>query len=720
MNSSPLSSSYLPHLNGLRAVAILGVLFYHLNAGYCPAGYFGVDLFLVISGFLLLRSLLKPGMETSFHYGSFLQKKAWRILPPWIVVAVVACIVAVWLLPNYERLAPALKTAQASSLFYADYYIDESGDYFNTFTQQNPLLHFWYLSITQQLYLIAPLLVIPLARWCSRRAAMVLLGVLSVLSLAYYILTTSYTLLPDTSRTALLAALGTKSSYYHLVPRFWEITAGVAVFLLPEFGAWPRLRSLLGLLGLAGIISSFYLYSTGSPAVYFAVISSLLALRYAHSGPAAWLLSLKPVQALGTISFSLYLWHWPLMVFWKYYRMDVPGAWDEVGMIVISLLLGTLGWWTLERLRMPRLTGWRSGLLSGSLLALILIAFIGFGKADKHFCEQAEQQAAQAAEAARVAADAKAQETPAAQPGDAAAEATPPREPVPVQELGAEEARGLERLPELGMSKKPQRLGEPNAEPCFFLMGDSHAGHLVVGLHEACLREGMSGVFLNNSTAPYWYLTTPKELPDLCCWNEEIAQTILDYLKLHPNLRYVFIAQRWIGRLTSCAGLDWRTGKAVEKGRERRLLASEGLGVLCDILRKQGVEVVLLGDTPTFLSSQGPAPIDEWQRCQALGVEYKERFVTFEDHKRIQQSPLALHEKIAAEGRAHYINLAVAMEENGAYPARSNGEFLYKDYCHLTDLGSRRVGDYLIASFLEIMKKEPLKPAASPETAPSN
>ncbi len=687
MNANSLSASYLPHINGLRALAIIGVLFYHLSASYCPAGYFGVDLFLVISGFLLFRSLLKPGAELNFQYGSYLLKKAWRILPSWFVVALASCVVAYFLLPNSERICPIIKTARTSALFYADFHIDASGDYFDPYTQQNPLLHFWYMSITQQLYIIAPLLVIPLAKFCSRRAAMVLLGVLGVLSLIYYILTTSLTLLPETLRLNMLEATGCKTAYYHLITRFWEIAAGFGVFLLPEFVSRPRLRALLSLLGFAGIIASFYLYSTGSPAVYLTVVSSLLALRYSTSGPIAWLLSLKPVQAIGTISFSLYLWHWPIMVFWKYYTMDAPSPWDEVGMVLLSLLLGTLSWWGIESLRTPSKPGWRGTLLRSSLLLLIPIALLAASKANKHVRRYGTPAAAldinrNIPVAAFKLSDAEEQ----------------------ARRISPEERKGLEKLPELGMPQIPLHMGKPDKPASFLLMGDSYAVHLHNALHEACLREGEHGIFLFNSMIPYWYLEQPKRLPDQNCWNEAIANTLLEYVKAHPDIRYILLNQQWRGRLVDIgSGIDWRTGKSVKQGEERLKIASEGLAEFCKRFREAGVEVILLGCTPYF---SDPAPYDEWQRCRILRKEYKERIITRERFEEYSRCALDLHQKLADEGLAHYIKLDPALMVNGEYPARIDEEFMYIDCGHLTLAGSRRVVDLLMPQLRELLHRE--------------
>ncbi len=691
-SSDSLSNSFLPHLNGLRALAILGVLIYHLRASYCPAGYFGVDLFLVISGFLLFRSLLKPGAEQNFHYGSYLLKKAWRMLPSWFIVTVFACAVSLYLLPG-SRVGDILKTARHAATFDADIYIDSSGDYFNAFTQQNPMLHFWYLSITQQLYIVAPLLVIPLMRWCSRRAAIVLLSILALLSITFYVLTTSMELVPATFRYELLHAIGAKTTYYHLIPRFWEILAGAGVFLLPEFANKPRLRNVLGLLGLIGIVASFYLCETGSAAVYLTVVSSLLALRYGMTGLAARLLNNKLVQALGTISFSLYLWHWPVMVFWKYCSLDNLSLWSEVSLVAVCLVLAVVSWRYVECIKTPSRTGWKGTLLRCSLLLLIPLVTVSTSKANKYVKKQLE---------------AKEQQT-------CWTTDLPPLK----AEKDKAMLQGLEFMPQYNMKEPTLHLGVTDKMPNFIFMGDSHAGILAPHLNAACQQLGLSGMYISNKVVPFWNLIHPQSNYDTAYWNEEVANHMLRYLEQHPGIRAIVISLWWDYRFKKMPGMDWRTNKSFDSEDDRMAVTGPGLGEFCDRVRALGVDVVLLGDNPFF---DKPSPLDEWERYQEVKLlqylrPYRERSMSVEEHEKKQEFVLSILRQLAEQKRAYLIDLAEALRIDGIYPTQVNGEFLYMDDNHLTPMGAQRAIDYMMPRLLEVLNRqqEPATGASIPQ-----
>ncbi len=657
------STVFLPHVNGIRAVAIMGVLIYHLRSGYCPAGYFGVDAFLVISGYFLFRSLLNPEKAGSFRYGHYLQGKAWRILPSWFVCAAAACALSLPLMLPRDALVAA-NTALTSAFFAADYYVDLCYDYFNDGAHLNPLLHFWYLSLTGQLYIIAPLLLIPLMKLRFRRAAMVLLGGLGLASLAFYLLITCGEL-SHSQEQEWLGLIGAKTVYYHLVPRFWEIVAGGAILFLPSLQSCGRLRACAGLAGLVGLLLSFFLYATGSSSSYLAVISTMLLVRYGDAGLSACLLAARPVQFLGTISFSLYLWHWPVMVFWKYCCFSGISLWDEAGMLALSLLLGYAAWRLVERWTPPPVDG---GWCRRWLVLLTLPAMVALAQAAR-----CHLRPAMADEYHRMAL------------GDVRPS---------VQDAGLRD-----HLDTTAMSGHPVYCGGDASVPAsFLLMGDSHSQHLYPGLHQACTRQGVRGIFLNFWVVPFWGVYQEG-------WEPEYERALLGYLEHNPHIRYALISMHWSLRLRKYGASE------VENPEQRRQARINGLEKLCSILAEKGVKVILTLDTPHFPGSV--SPLEEWQRRERLGMQPGEgRQLSQQEHLARLNTYLPIFRRLQDEGFVHaLVDLSAPLMKDGVFPSRVGGEWWYRDGNHMTLKASERAGEHCARELKRIMQQDAALPA---------
>ena len=170
-------TDFLPHVNGMRALAILAVVLYHLDAELCPCGYFGVDIFLLITGYFMFRGELSSTRLPELNFGNYLQRKIWRLAPPVLVLAVPLVVVGAFVLqPDLYEVV--LGTFGACCVGLSNEYVAHSGDYFSPATQDNPLMHLWYVGLTVQLYVLLPLVALLLRRW--RYTGYVLLGVVSL------------------------------------------------------------------------------------------------------------------------------------------------------------------------------------------------------------------------------------------------------------------------------------------------------------------------------------------------------------------------------------------------------------------------------------------------------------------------------------------------------------------------------------------------------------
>ena len=342
--------SYRPEIDGLRAVAVLMVVLYHAGIGV-PGGFIGVDVFFVISGFLITSLIWRYLQQDVFSFAHFWERRARRILPALFAVGL-ATLVAGWFILWPDAYADLAHSAQAQAVFVANVFFKRSGAYFDGPLDQAPLLHTWSLSVEEQFYLFIPLLLFALRRHPrtrSRRVIMIVLAVALVCSLAF--------------NTA--GAFQHRSSAFYLLPgRGWELLLGSLTALTA--GMWPAtrrsLRELGSLMGLAMIVAPAFIYGKDTPFPGLAALPPCLgtclviwanAPSRTFSGRA---LASRPIVFVGLISYSLYLWHWPLLAF---SRAAFPGPLSlnyRLVMLGLSFVLAVLSWrWVETPFRQRRL-----------------------------------------------------------------------------------------------------------------------------------------------------------------------------------------------------------------------------------------------------------------------------------------------------------------------------------------------------------------------------
>ncbi len=335
---------YRPEVDGLRAVAILIVVLYHGKLGL-PGGFVGVDVFFVVSGYLITSLIARDLENGSFSYLSFWERRARRILPAAVfLVLSVLVIGSLILLPrNLEELG---RSAAYQAIFAANVFFRSATGYFAGAADQKPLLHTWSLAVEEQFYLIFPWLLVAAHRASLRRPLLPVAatgaGILASLAV---------------SQAAVTFAPG--SAFYLLPSRAWELFIGVAVALAPPIeGRWSRiLREAVSVAGLAAIVVSSAIYSHETPFPGFAAIppcagtaAILIATRGSggESVSITRLLALRPVVFIGLISYSLYLIHWPILAFLNYWSLDDPSLTLRVAAILTSVVTAAASWRWIE------------------------------------------------------------------------------------------------------------------------------------------------------------------------------------------------------------------------------------------------------------------------------------------------------------------------------------------------------------------------------------
>ncbi|WP_328327553.1 acyltransferase family protein [Pseudomonas guariconensis] len=315
-------------IQGLRAIAVLAVLVYHANAAWLKAGFVGVDVFFVISGFIITALLTERSAKVEL--GTFYASRIKRILPAYLALLLVVCVVAAILfLPADFSLF--FKSLKSSLLFTSNRYFADFGSYFAPQADELPLLHTWSLAIETQFYLFFPLLVICLPRTWRLPVFLVAAMVLFVWS--------GY-------RT--FAGGKDGDLYFSLIARAPEFLVGAVIMLTLRERELPlSVATLLGLLGAVVLGGSLWLVDRSHFPGFWSMLPCLGAglLIAARRGPVSSLLGCGPMVWIGGISYSLYLWHWPILAFIRYYtgQYALSAPW-LVAFLLAALLLALLSY----------------------------------------------------------------------------------------------------------------------------------------------------------------------------------------------------------------------------------------------------------------------------------------------------------------------------------------------------------------------------------------
>ncbi len=334
-----MASTYRPDIDGLRALAVIPVVLFHSGFDAIKGGFVGVDVFFVISGFLITRILLDEIHDGRFSIAGFYERRVRRIFPALFVVLVFSTAAAAWMLTSGEFLDYASSLA-ASAFFFSNYYFMFDAGYFAAPSETRPLLHIWSLAVEEQFYIVFPLFLFLLSR-IGKRAIGIATAVLLVASLSYGIW---------------LVGAAPTDAFYSTPGRGWQLMVGALLAVYPAQRALPdALANGLGIVGLALVCYSVFAFSelTAFPgaAATVPVLGTALML-YSGARNETWparLLSTSPVRIIGLISYSMYLWHWPLLVFYRQWSISPVTNTEVSVLIVVIVVLSYLTWRFVEQ-----------------------------------------------------------------------------------------------------------------------------------------------------------------------------------------------------------------------------------------------------------------------------------------------------------------------------------------------------------------------------------
>ena len=329
-------SSYQPEIDGLRAVAILSVLIFHAFPSCLPGGFLGVDIFFVISGYLIGRQVIADLEARSFSFSDFYARRIRRLLPALFIVYLVTVAIGALLLPPSEFSALTL-AMRASALIASNFHFANRTGYFDENASVSPLLHTWSLSIEEQFYLVFPVLL-----WGISRRRFDWAGWLLII-LVLFSLAVAFNGFHQDSRRA----------FFFPHTRAWELLCGVIIARYAPLAGFRSLTlAILSFLSLGVICLAFFIQINAASKEFINVLlavcgaSMIIIETFKHSAlstqqfhPVSALFSCRPFVFVGGLSYPLYLWHWPLLVYVRQVSDSETNAYLIAGVCILAFVL---------------------------------------------------------------------------------------------------------------------------------------------------------------------------------------------------------------------------------------------------------------------------------------------------------------------------------------------------------------------------------------------
>lgn len=611
MSSSTPAQAHLPEVDGLRAVAILAVVLYHLDPGLLGGGYLGVDLFFVISGFVITRKIAPQMQAGSFSFREFYFSRARRLLPVFLLTLLLTWVAAWWLLfPNELKSLGSTTLAALAGL--ANYQFSRGLDYFAPELEAQPLLHLWSLAVEEQFYLVCPLLL----GWVIRRRRQRWLIALFVVAVLL---------------SGVLSFVVPRQAFFGLESRAWELGLGCLVALWPGL----KLRPGLGWLGAAFCFGGFAFVNqrlpVPLPAALPVVVGAALLIATRAGGTGSLLhraLVLPPVQYLGRISYTLYLVHWPVIVFGP--RLSLTWGWAEKGTAaVFALVLSCLVHHVLENPARRARLGWRLALPLVAVFATLAVT-AGTVRNKQGW-------------------------------------------------LGSPAEHALRQVhPGCGIPKPPTNqwlpLGMAERAPEVLLIGDSHAQCLIPALDAALKQQNLSGsAWVAHATLPLIGVSTSRH-------SDEFRARVWPEILRSPA-RHVVIMASWTSYLPFY-DIGWRAKSSAPAAGTVHAALRETMQRLADA----GKHVILFDPVPTYLQH-----VPEYLvRCQRLGATPESDLMTVAQYQGRHAHALAMLDATLGDfPEVDRIPSASLMQSHdGHLRYHQHGRALYEDSSHLTRDGA--------------------------------
>ena len=559
-------NTYRPDIDGLRAIAVVAVVLFHARVGPFTGGFVGVDVFFVISGYLIAGIILDDIDAGRFSVAQFYERRLRRLFPALFAV-LAACTVAGYLMFLPEEFRKFGQSVVATSTFVSNFLFWSQAGYFDTPAELKPLLHTWSLAVEEQFYLIFPAFLMIVSKYARQSTTRIVIVIAAV---SFLISAASLIKHPDTA-------------FYLPHTRMWELMVGALLVVAPiQAPAKLRSRTIVALGGLALIAISTVFYSGQTP---FPGPTALLpcvgAALIIHSGRGGRsmiheLLSTRPFVYVGLISYSLYLWHWPILVFARAWLVRPLTTLEAVGLIAASFVVADLSWRFVE----SPFRGKRGRFSRNQIFAMGCIAtlvMIGVGATID------------------------------------LRDGLPSRVPNDVAIAAAGAFDVDETFKRRCSNFSPQQVStdvlckigaSADAVPTFMLWGDSHAYAIASAVSDAAVAAGRLGVFAGSGGCAPLLGVSRTAMRAFPC--EAFNAAVIDLIRRDAALTTIIIASRWTltadgRRYLNEGGADTFVRDAASHGAsldENRAVFRRGLERTLAALRDAGKRVFVVGPIP--------------------------------------------------------------------------------------------------------------------------
>lgn len=553
--------TYRPDIDGLRALAVTSVVFFHGQVPFFDGGFVGVDIFFVISGYLICGHIFTESLAGTFTYGSFYARRARRILPALLFVTCTVFVASLLLLSPRELVR--FSQSAISGLFGAsNVYYYATSNYFAPSSEQLPMLMTWSLGIEEQFYLFFPLILLPLVKYVRSHVfhAIAALSVLSFLS------------------ALVLIHFDPAATFYLLPSRAWELGVG-GLLAIAQVEGRPFLKVLERHSHLAAALAAtllfvpIFLIDETMPFPGWIALAPVLGATLAIATPSSWLsrlLSVRPVVFVGLASYSWYLWHWPMLSLARISAVKGIDNSAAYTIVALSLILAVATLYGIER-PFRSSSGrdvsklWRYGIALGLAASVFGIAIVGRGFPNRFPSQVARTESA-------------------------ATRSEPCLLPY-----------GATALPSAATCMPKATSGTIVA-----LVGDSHAAALAPGLRQLGAKKGIEVYVMTKSSCPP-LIDATRYMPNHPRHAEECARFnhgLMQFLSDRPEISTVVLAGNW-----SAPFLEEERGSryikpgvdpAVVTPQESEKIFRSALQSTVGYLEAKGRKIILVQDVPVF------------------------------------------------------------------------------------------------------------------------